>query len=151
MSLFTARRVQVVASFLWSDPPVPAGRTRSARAASSIVSCAVHVHTERPRRYEAGSLAASASIAHGFIPLLGIRCAAELGSDCVSVWSGAVRDGVGCAEATTRLLDGLCRVLDYAAGQGILVGFEPEPGMLIDSMEHFDQLLGRHGCAPTCG
>jgi len=72
-----------------------------------------------------------------------IRCAAELGSDCVSLWSGAVRDGASRTEATNRLLDGLRRVLDYAAGQGINIGFEPEPGMLIDSMQQFDQLLER--------
>lgn len=72
-----------------------------------------------------------------------IRCAAELGSDCVSLWSGAVRDGVARAEATNRLVDGLRRVLEYAAGQGVNIGFEPEPGMLIDSMQHFDQLLER--------
>jgi sugar phosphate isomerase/epimerase len=72
-----------------------------------------------------------------------IRCAAELGSDCVSLWSGVVRDGASPTEATNRLLDGLRRVLDYAAGQGVNIGFEPEPGMLIDSMKQFDQLLER--------
>jgi sugar phosphate isomerase/epimerase len=72
-----------------------------------------------------------------------IRCAAELGSDCVSLWSGAVHDGAARDEAIGRLLDGLHRVLDYAAGQGVDVGFEPEPGMLIDTMPHFDQLLER--------
>jgi sugar phosphate isomerase/epimerase len=72
-----------------------------------------------------------------------IRCAAELGSDCVSLWSGVVRDAAPRDVATDRLLDGLRRVLDYAAGQGVNVGFEPEPDMLIGSMQQFDQLLER--------
>jgi sugar phosphate isomerase/epimerase len=72
-----------------------------------------------------------------------IRCAAELGSDCVSLWSGVVDDRLPRAEALDRLVDGLRRVLDYAAGQGVLVGFEPEPGMLIESMSGFDELLER--------
>jgi sugar phosphate isomerase/epimerase len=72
-----------------------------------------------------------------------IRCAAELGSDCVSLWSGTLEDQAPREEAMDRLVDGLRRVLDYAAGQGVLIGFEPEPGMFIDSMRRFDELLER--------
>jgi len=70
-----------------------------------------------------------------------IDCAAELGSDCVSLWSGAVRDGAGRDEAMQRLVQGLHEVLDYAAGQGVVIGLEPEPGMLIDSTGRFEDLL----------
>lgn len=70
-----------------------------------------------------------------------IRCAAELGSDCVSLWSGVLHDQASRDEAMTRLVDGLREVLDDAAGQGITVGFEPEPGMLIDSMARYEDLL----------
>lgn len=72
-----------------------------------------------------------------------IRCAAELGSDCVSIWSGVLRDDASRETALGRLVDGLRRVLDDAAGQGVAVGFEPEPGMFIDSMESFEDLLDR--------
>jgi L-ribulose-5-phosphate 3-epimerase len=72
-----------------------------------------------------------------------IDCAAALQSDCVSLWSGAVRDGATDGEAVGRLVEGLREVLDYAAERGVTVGFEPEPGMLIDRMERFDELLGR--------
>jgi L-ribulose-5-phosphate 3-epimerase len=70
-----------------------------------------------------------------------IDCAAELGSDCVSLWSGAVRDGIGYEEAIKRLVDGLHETLDYAAKQGVVIGFEPEPGMLIDSTGRYEDLL----------
>lgn len=70
-----------------------------------------------------------------------IRCAAELGSDCVSIWSGVVRDGVPREEAMARLAAGLEEVLDYGARHGVPIGLEPEPGMLIDSMTRFDELL----------
>jgi sugar phosphate isomerase/epimerase len=70
-----------------------------------------------------------------------IRCAAELGSDCVSLWSGVLHDQAPRDEAMTRLVDGLREVLDDAAGQGITIGFEPEPGMLIDSMVRYEDLL----------
>jgi L-ribulose-5-phosphate 3-epimerase len=70
-----------------------------------------------------------------------VDLAAELGSDCVSLWSGAVRDGISLDEALKRLLQGLREVLDYAAPQGVVIAFEPEPGMLIDSTRQFEDLL----------
>ena len=72
-----------------------------------------------------------------------IRCAAELESDCVSLWSGVLRDETAHREATERLVAGLEQVLDEARGQGVVIGFEPEPGMLIDSMDRYRELLER--------
>ena len=72
-----------------------------------------------------------------------IHCAAELGSDCVSIWSGALRDNIARDQALDRLVEGLAAVLDEAAGQGVAIGFEPEPGMLIDSMAGYAELLLR--------
>ena len=76
-----------------------------------------------------------------------INCAAELGSDCVSLWSGAVRDSLSEGPAMQRLVQGLHETLQYAAGQGVDVGFEPEPGMFIDSMRRYEELLGRMDAA----
>ena len=70
-----------------------------------------------------------------------IRCAAELGSNCVSIWSGTLRDRITPKRAMERLVEGLRPVLDYARGQNVLVGLEPEPGMLIDSISKYDELL----------
>ncbi len=71
-----------------------------------------------------------------------VDCAVQLGSDCVSLWSGAVREPISREQATQRLLEGLREVLDYAAVQNVLVAFEPEPGMLVDSLKAFEELLG---------
>lgn len=70
-----------------------------------------------------------------------IDIAASLGSDCVSIWSGTLRAAVSEEKAFARLAEGLGRVLDYAIRRGVTVGFEPEPGMFIDTMERFDKLL----------
>ena len=72
-----------------------------------------------------------------------VDCAAELGSDCVSLWSGVLQDTISRQQATDRLIEGLEEVLDHAAGQGVAVGLEPEPGMLVDSMARYEELLGR--------
>jgi len=70
-----------------------------------------------------------------------IRCAAELESECVSLWSGVLRDEAPREEAMGRLVAGLGEVLDYAASQGVVIGFEPEPGMLIDSIQGYADLV----------
>lgn len=65
----------------------------------------------------------------------------RLGADCVSLWSGVVRDGAGYAEALGRLASGLSEVLDYAEKKGVDLAFEPEPGMFIDTLDAYDRLL----------
>jgi sugar phosphate isomerase/epimerase len=70
-----------------------------------------------------------------------IDIASALGSDCVSLWSGAVRDGAGDRQAMDRLVSGLVEVIDYAGRRGVTLAFEPEPGMLIDSMARYADLL----------
>ncbi len=72
-----------------------------------------------------------------------IDVAAVLESDCLSCWSGVVQDEAEDAVVWERLVAGLTPVLDYAAEQGVVVGFEPEPGMFIDTMDTFDELLQR--------
>jgi sugar phosphate isomerase/epimerase len=75
----------------------------------------------------------------------GIDVARELESDCVSLWSGVVRDSAADEEIWSRLIGGLRRVADYAAERGVVLGFEPEPGMFIDTMSRYAELLGRMG------
>jgi len=71
-----------------------------------------------------------------------IDCAARLGADCVSIWSGVLRDGATRDEAVERLRHGLADVLGYADQQDVTLGFEPEPGMFIDTLARFEELLG---------
>jgi L-ribulose-5-phosphate 3-epimerase len=70
-----------------------------------------------------------------------LDAAAELGSDCVALWSGILRDGADDATVMRRLVGGLTEVLEYAEQRQVTVGFEPEPGMFIDTMARYEQLL----------
>lgn len=72
-----------------------------------------------------------------------IDIAVQLESDAVSFWSGIVRDGADEATAWTRLIEGLKPVVEYAAAQDMVLAFEPEPGMFIDTMARYDELLER--------
>jgi sugar phosphate isomerase/epimerase len=72
-----------------------------------------------------------------------IIAAKTLGADCVSLWSGILRDEANDSTAWARLTEGLSRVLDVAAEHNVTIGFEPEPGMFIDTMARFEELLDR--------
>lgn len=70
-----------------------------------------------------------------------IDMAAELGSDCVSIWSGILPDEDDREVGMRRLAESLPIVLDYAERRKVMIGFEPEPGMFIDTMDSFAELL----------
>jgi sugar phosphate isomerase/epimerase len=75
-----------------------------------------------------------------------MQAAAELGSDCVSFWSGTVDPAESNQPVDDQmLLDRLAAGLDVlvrdAERLGVSIGFEPEPGMYIDSMSRFQRLL----------
>jgi L-ribulose-5-phosphate 3-epimerase len=69
-----------------------------------------------------------------------IDLASELGSDCVSLWSGILHDNAEPTLAWERLLSGLEQVVHHAERRGVVIGFEPEPGMFLESMTQYDEL-----------
>jgi sugar phosphate isomerase/epimerase len=77
-----------------------------------------------------------------------IDVAHDLAADCVSLWAGVVRDAAPEAVLWDRLTGALGPVLEHAAARGVVLGFEPEPGMFIDTLARCDELhdrLGRPG------
>jgi sugar phosphate isomerase/epimerase len=70
-----------------------------------------------------------------------IDAAAFLDSDCVSLWSGIRRDDASDESVLERLADSLRTVLRHATNSGVTLGFEPEPGMFIDTLKSFHRLL----------
>jgi sugar phosphate isomerase/epimerase len=69
-----------------------------------------------------------------------IAVAADLGSDCVSLWSGTLGEPLADSEAWRRLCTALQPVLEAAEARGVVLGFEPEPGMFVATMRDFEQL-----------
>jgi sugar phosphate isomerase/epimerase len=72
-----------------------------------------------------------------------ISIASQLNADSVSLWSGVVHDGAGEAEAFLRLVESLPGVLEEAERRKVDLAFEPEPGMLIDTVDRYNELLDR--------
>jgi sugar phosphate isomerase/epimerase len=70
--------------------------------------------------------------------------AARLESETVSFWAGVPRAGVDRDEARRWLDDGLAQVLDNAEAVGVDASFEPEPGMLIETVGEYAALAERH-------
>ncbi len=70
-----------------------------------------------------------------------IELAADFESSCVSLWSGVKPPDCDDQAALDRLAGGLRAVLDFASQHGVVVAFEPEPDMFIDTMHSFQRLL----------
>jgi L-ribulose-5-phosphate 3-epimerase len=74
-----------------------------------------------------------------------LRHAIDIGfaleSDCVSLWSGQIPPGMDPDDAMQRLAESLGMVLEHAALEGVAIAFEPEPGMLVDTMASYERLL----------
>lgn len=66
-----------------------------------------------------------------------------LAGDAVSFWSGTPIEGTSENECWTRLVDGCRRLCDEAAKKNVWLAFEPEPGMFIDTMAKFEELVRR--------
>src|SRR6185436_17762931 len=58
----------------------------------------------------------------------------------VSLWSGIRGADVSEADAWSWLAAGVARTLEHAAGAGIVLGFEPEPGMLVAGLDEWTRL-----------
>lgn len=71
------------------------------------------------------------------------KVAQQLESDCVSCWSGVLHDDVSSETGFDRLEHALRQVLEEAARRDVTIAFEPEPGMLIDTMQEYTRLIER--------
>ncbi len=70
-----------------------------------------------------------------------LRIAGGLGSRVVSFWSGVADDKADRATCIDRLVGALPPLIDQAASRGIVLAFEPEPGMAIATLADFWELL----------
>ncbi len=79
-----------------------------------------------------------------------VDIAAELGAEAVSFWSGVDQDG-DRAVAWRHLVKGTASVVDHAAARGVRLGFEPEPGMVVQTIADFEALRKELGDPEALG
>ena len=65
-----------------------------------------------------------------------------LGAEAVSFWAGVPQPGTDRGEAGEWLLEGIAQVLEHAARRDVTAALEPEPGMLVETLD--DWTLVRH-------
>jgi len=80
-----------------------------------------------------------------------IDVAAALRASTVSMRSGPAPAGQDPVSAWTLLMDGLERLLASAERRGVMLGLEPEGGMLVERLDDFDTLARRLGEPPGLG
>jgi len=72
-----------------------------------------------------------------------VRCAeivVALGGDSISLWSGIPAADVSIDDAWRFLADGVVKLHERVTPLGVHLAFEPEPGMLVQSLADWDRL-----------
>jgi L-ribulose-5-phosphate 3-epimerase len=72
-----------------------------------------------------------------------IDIAGELDAKAVSFWAGRKSKDVSDKQAWTWLEEASLRLCDHAASKNIQLAIEPEPGMLVENLSHFEELKER--------
>ena len=66
-----------------------------------------------------------------------IDIGAMLGSEAVSFWSGRLVPGVDRRQSQVWLREGVSRVLEHASRAGVVAAMEPEPELLIETLDDY--------------
>ncbi|MGQ5262454.1 sugar phosphate isomerase/epimerase family protein [Micromonospora sp. ZYX-F-536] len=80
-----------------------------------------------------------------------VRIGADLGAEAVSFWAGVRPDTVPAQSAWDRLVAGCSAVVDAADTAGVTLGFEPEPGMLVEDIADWRRLRAALGDPASFG
>jgi sugar phosphate isomerase/epimerase len=80
-----------------------------------------------------------------------VAIGADLGAEAVSCWAGVRPTSVDQTTAWDRLVSGCTQLTDAADQAGVPLGFEPEPGMLVQTIADWFRLHAALGAPPTFG
>lgn len=64
-----------------------------------------------------------------------VEIAAVLEADCVSLWSGVLPGEVAAERGWTLLVERLAGLVPFAEAAGVRLAIEPEPGMLVETVD----------------
>ncbi|MFL5243370.1 MAG: sugar phosphate isomerase/epimerase family protein [Gemmataceae bacterium] len=80
-----------------------------------------------------------------------LTLARELGAKCITTEPGGpVESGGSWKAALSLFVEGLKPVLEHAEKEGVLLLVEPEPGLLIETADQFEEFMG-HVDSPAVG
>ncbi|HEY0780767.1 MAG TPA: sugar phosphate isomerase/epimerase family protein [Gemmatirosa sp.] len=75
---------------------------------------------------------------------------AECGGETVSFWAGVPRPEVDRTDAWNWLAHGVAEVVALATERGVVASLEPEPGMLVETVDDWRRLRATLGTAAPC-
>ena len=140
------------------DPLAPRIRARAARVRAEIealgLSCVVETGARfvlDPRRKHFPTLLSDGRLRRVDLLCRAVDIAVELGAPVVSMWSGVAPEGEPRELSWDLLVDGCERVLTHAENHGITLAFEPEPGMLVETLADYEELQQRLDHPPALG
>jgi sugar phosphate isomerase/epimerase len=140
------------------DPLAPRLRARAARLRSELDALGLDAVVETgarfvldPRRKHFPTLLSDGRLRRVDLLCRAVDIAVELGAPVVSMWSGIAPEGEPRELSWDLLVDGCERVLTHAENHGITLAFEPEPGMLVETLADYELLQERLGRPPALG
>jgi sugar phosphate isomerase/epimerase len=69
-----------------------------------------------------------------------VEIAAIIEAEAVSFWAGVPGPGLDRSEACRWLVEGVSRVVERAEERGVVAALEPEPGMLVETLDEYGLL-----------
>jgi sugar phosphate isomerase/epimerase len=140
------------------DPFAPRLRVRAARLRAELdaagLDCVVETGARfvlDPRRKHFPTLLSDGRLRRVDFLCRAVDVASELGAPVVSMWSGAAPPDEPRDLSWDLLVDGCERVLAHAERNGIVLAFEPEPGMLVETLADYEALQERLGHPSSLG
>jgi len=132
-------------------PPGLADRVATVRHRLAELGLAVVVETGArylldPRRKHHPTLLSGSGREHRLDLLRrAVEIGADLGAEAVSFWSGTLPSDVDERTGWRRLVEGCAELVELAERRGVRLGFEPEPGMLVDTIAGYRRLVAEIG------
>jgi sugar phosphate isomerase/epimerase len=140
------------------DPYAPGLAGRVARTAAQLDSLGLAVVIETGARYlldpwhkHAPTLLSDDPARRLDFLARALAIAADLNAEAVSCWAGVRPPDLEPHVAWDRLIAGCARVVAEADRAAVPLGFEPEPGMLVETIADWERLRAALGGPPPLG
>jgi sugar phosphate isomerase/epimerase len=121
----------------WERRTEALARDLAARRLGTVVETGARFLLDPRRKHEPTLLTNSAEGRARRVAFLrrALDIGAMLGAEAVSFWAGVPRPGLERALAAAWLREGVSRVLEHAERRGVVAALEPEPGMLVETLD----------------
>ena len=126
----------------WRDRAEALGRRLRAAGLGSVIETGARYLLDPRRKHEPTLLSPTPEARAGRIAFL--NRATDIGeilqAEAMSFWAGVPLPGVDHAQAGTWLMEGVAAVLEHAQSRGVVAALEPEPGMMIETLDDWAAL-----------